>query len=292
MSVALEPAEPRERAAVEERPATALDRPGAPQSLFRKGLRGLVHYLAYHFVLSRSWTQTSRAAGFRLTVPPTVFHPGLFLTSETFAGFIDALHFSGMTVAEVGTGSGILALAAARAGAAKVIAVDINPNAAAAAPANALANGFQGRVFGVCGELLSPLAPEPLFDVILSSPPSYAGRPRDLADAAWFAGEENSGLTDLFDQARARLKPDGRFYLLLTSDSDLDFFGERIARSGFRAKLAMERSIFIESFLIFELTLQREPAPEHPGAGEAADQKPKPMPKPGAMPTLTPGPQP
>jgi release factor glutamine methyltransferase len=254
MSVASQPAEARGNGA-DTRPATALDRRAASQSPFRNALRGLVHYLAYHFVLTRSWTQTSRAAGFRLTVPPTVFHPGLFLTSETFAGFIDSLDLSGKTVAEVGTGTGILALAAARAGASAVIAADLNPNAALAAARNATANGFQGRVFGLCCTLLSPLAPMPLFDVILSSPPSYAGKPRDLEDAAWFAGAENAGVSELFDQAKARLKPGGRFYLLVTSDSDLDFYGERIARAGFRAKLALERSIIIESFLIYELTL-------------------------------------
>ncbi|MFZ1110345.1 MAG: 50S ribosomal protein L11 methyltransferase [Rhodomicrobium sp.] len=234
---------------------TALDRRAKPRGLFRRTLRGVMHFLSYHFVLSRSRTQTSKAAGFRLSVPPTVFHPGWFISSETFAKFIDGLDLSGKTVAEIGTGSGILALAAARAGADTVIAADINPNAAICAAENAKANGFQGRVLGLCCDLLSALAPGPLFDVILSSPPKHPGRPRDLADAGWCAGVENKGLAGLFDQAKARLKPGGRFYLMISSDSDLDFYGALIARAGFRAKLALERSIYIESFLLYELTL-------------------------------------
>jgi SAM-dependent methyltransferase len=124
----------------------------------------------------------TRAAGFRLIVPPTVFHPRWFLTSEFFASFIAELDLSGKRVADIGTGSGILALTAARAGAASVVAIDVNPNAARAAVENAQQNGLSDIVSGVCSNLLTALAPEPLFDVILSSPPSFAGEPRDLAD--------------------------------------------------------------------------------------------------------------
>src|SRR4051812_10467399 len=102
----------------------------APQSLARQLLRSTIHLLSYHFILKRRSTRMARAAGFRLVVHPTVFHPRFFLTSEFFADFIGRLDLSGKRVIDVGTGSGILALAAARAGAASVVAVDINPNAA------------------------------------------------------------------------------------------------------------------------------------------------------------------
>jgi release factor glutamine methyltransferase len=75
----------------------------------------------------------------------------------------------------VGTGSGILALAAARAGAASVVALDINPTAAKVAAENAHANGLGKPIRAVGSNLLSALTPRPLFDVILSSPPSFAG---------------------------------------------------------------------------------------------------------------------
>src|SRR3712207_7928279 len=44
-------------------------------TLFRSWLRGAIHFLAYHFILTRRGTRTARAGGFRLLVPPTVFHP-------------------------------------------------------------------------------------------------------------------------------------------------------------------------------------------------------------------------
>jgi release factor glutamine methyltransferase len=222
-------------------------------SLPRRFLRYAVHRLSYHFIFDRRRTRTARAAGFRLVVRPTVFHPWWFITSGFFAGFVDTLDLTGKRVADVGTGTGILALAAARAGAATVVAIDINPNAALCAAENACANGLSERVIAVSSNLLSALAPRPLFDVILSSPPSFPGEPLDLSDRAWHAGPEYRDIVQLFEQARARLAPDGRFYVLLSSDSDLRLLGTLSERAGFTSRLAAERSILFESFLLYEL---------------------------------------
>jgi methylase of polypeptide subunit release factors len=216
-------------------------------------LRGTIHLLSYHFILKRRSTRTARAAGFRLLVRPTVFHPRFFLTSEFFAGFIGRLDLAGKRVVDVGTGSGILALAAARAGATTVVAVDINPNAARTASDNAKANGLGESVTAVCSNLLSALAPKPYFDVIISNPPSFPGEPLDLADRAWHAGPGYRDIAALFDQARERLTPGGRFYVLLSSDSDLKCLGALMERARFRSRLIAERSIYVESFVLYEL---------------------------------------
>jgi methylase of polypeptide subunit release factors len=209
--------------------------------------------LSYHLILSRQSTQVTRAAGFRLTVRPTVFHPRYFISSECFAEFIDGLDLRGKRVIDVGTGSGILAFAAARAGADFVVAADINPNAALTAADNARANGFPA-VKAVCSNLLAAFAARPLFDVILSSPPKHAGEPRDLADRGWHAGPAYRDIAALFKQAQERLRPGGRIYVMVSSDSDLDLFGRLIDQAGLRARPALERSILIESFIIYELT--------------------------------------
>lgn len=231
----------------------ALDRRSAPHGPFRRLLRAIIHFLSYHLILSRQSTQVTRAAGFRLTVRPTVFHPRYFISSECFAEFIDGLDLRGKRVTDVGTGSGILALAAARAGADFVVAADINPNAALTAADNARANGFPA-VKAVCSNLLAAFAARPLFDVILSSPPKHAGEPRDLADRGWHAGPAYRDIAALFEQAQERLRPGGRIYVMVSSDSDLDLFGRLIDQAGLRARPAVERSILIESFIIYELT--------------------------------------
>src|SRR6516165_8592242 len=223
-----------------------LDRQTIPQGRWRRRLRKAIHFFSYHLILKRRTTRVTRAAGFRLMVAPTVFHPRWFITSEFFASFIGRLDLSGKRVADVGTGSGILALAAARAGAERVTAVDVNPNAALTAAENARANGHGERFVAVCSNLLSALAPGELFDVIITSPPSFPGEPRDLADRAWHAGPGYRDIALLFDQARERLAPGGRVYVLLSSDSDLDLFSTLIARARFRARLAAERRFLVE----------------------------------------------
>src|SRR3954470_21327022 len=221
----------------------------------RKLLRGAIHFLSYHLIYDQRRTRTTRAAGFVLVVRPTVFHPRWFLTSEFFAGFLGQLDLSGQRVVDVGTGSGILALAAARAGAASVLALDINPNAAHSAAENARSHGFVDRFSAVCSNLLSAIAPRPTFDLVLSSPPSFAGEPLDLADRAWHAGPHYRDIAALFEQARERLRPGGRMLLLLSSDSDLDLMRSLAAGEGFGWHLVATRSIGIESFLLYELRL-------------------------------------
>jgi release factor glutamine methyltransferase len=97
------------------------------------------------------------------------------------------------------------------------------------------------------------LAPSALFDVIITSPPSFPGEPRDLADRAWHAGPNYRDIALLFDQARERLAPGGRVYILLSSDSDLDLMGTLMTRARFRARRAAERSLLVESFIIYSL---------------------------------------
>jgi Putative esterase len=73
------------------------------------------------------------------------------------------------------------------------------------------------------------------------------------ADRAWHAGPNSRDIAPFFDQARERLAPGGRVYILVSSDSDLNLFSALIARARFQARLVAERSIFIESLIIYEL---------------------------------------
>ena len=212
-----------------------------------------------------------RAAGFRLAIYPSVFHPKLFLTSEFFARFLSTIDLEGKHVADVGTGTGILALAAARAGA-KAVALDINPMAVNAAADNARANGLGNQVIAVRSDLMSALAPDPQFDVIISNPPFFSGEPHDIADRAWVAGPRYWDIASLFEQARQRLKPSGTMYILLSSDSDLHFFGQLIAKAGFRARIATAFSILVKSMIIYELTPMELGGATSSNAVSAADK--------------------
>jgi release factor glutamine methyltransferase len=193
-------------------------------------------------------------AGLNLLVLPTVFHPKIFLTSAFFAEFLQSLELSGKRVADIGTGSGILALSVAKAGAKSILALDINPAAVKAANLNAAENGF-AQVKATQSDLFSAVPESCKFDVIISSPPSFSGEPRDDADRAWHAGPGYRDIIPLFDQAARRLEPDGKMYLLLSSDTNLALMQNLIHSAGFVARKVAQRSIWIEAFHLYELSL-------------------------------------
>jgi len=211
----------------------------------------------YHAVIKpgRRKTTETRAARFALTVPPTVFHPKWFLSSEILAKEVGRRDLRGLRVCDVGTGSGILALAAARAGAAFVVALDVNPNAAHAAAHNARANGYGDRVSAVCGDLLAAVSTEARFDLVLANPPFFAGEPRDLADRAWHAGPGYRDIVALFPQIRERLAPKGCALVVLSSDADLAILHELVDTAGLARRVLVDRKLVFESMLVYELTL-------------------------------------
>src|SRR5207244_12550911 len=100
---------------------------------------------------------------------------------------------------------------------------------------------------------MSAIAPRPLVDVILSSPPKHAGEPKNLADRGWHAGPAYRDVIALFDQARARLKPDGRIYVMVSSDTDLDLFSSLIDRAGFIARKVREASLGVGALILCDL---------------------------------------
>jgi release factor glutamine methyltransferase len=220
-----------------------------PRLLFRK----FVHWASYRFILSSPRTRNVRIADLRLTVPPTVFHPGIFLTSRMFAKYVRCADFRCKTVAEVGTGSGVLALSAALAGASAVLALDINPAAVAAAANNAEANGLSDTVETRLSNLFDAVDKNARFDVIISSPPSFAGEPRDMADRAWHAGPGYRDLQPLLAEAYAHLNDDGEMILLLSSDSNLALIEHLAKEAGFDWKVIARKSIGVEAFFLFHL---------------------------------------
>jgi methylase of polypeptide subunit release factors len=243
--------------AFESTPLAAGAQPSQPQpdpeGLVHRIAKSIVHFFTYRFVLRRKQAAEAFACGFRFVVPPTVFHPSVFKTGPYFAEFIGNLNLDGLAVADIGTGSGILALAAARAGAKSVLALDINPHAAKAAHDNADINGLRDRITAICGNLMAPLDMRPMFDVIVSNPPYFAGEPRDLADRAWHSGPAHRDIIAMFEQARERLKPGGRMYVLFSTRADLDFLRTLMKAAGFRSRPVSERSILIDTFVIYEL---------------------------------------
>jgi len=212
-----------------------------------------LHLIGYYVLLRRPGTRLIHIAGFRLTIRPTVYDPRFYRAPAFFAEFIGGLNLSGKVVADLFTGSGIQALAAGRAGAARVFAIDVNPIAAVTAAENARNNGLADQVVVLASDLLSAIAAEPRFDVILANPPFCEGEAWDVADRAWQAGPAYRDIISLFDQAYRRLTPNGVMYMVNSSYADLTLLEELITQAGFRVKVASRREVFMETMIIYEL---------------------------------------
>jgi 16S rRNA (guanine1207-N2)-methyltransferase len=122
-------------------------------------------------------------------------------------------------------------VAAARAPQAHVVLVDINPRAVALAEEN-IARNAAPNAEARCGDGCAPVAGE-RFDVILYNPPIRAGRQVVLR---------------LLREARARLTPGGRLYLVARTNQGALTLG-RLAGEIFAGVTEIERG---SGFRVFE----------------------------------------
>lgn len=116
----------------------------------------------------------------------------------------------GMTVLDLGTGSGILAIAAAKLGASPVLALDINPAVVVIARSNVEANGVAGVVtveqgtlpLGAKGKIFDLVAVNITADVIEELFHSIAGclEPRGILIASGFTEERLEEVIERLDQ--------------------------------------------------------------------------------------------
>lgn len=112
--------------------------------------------LGEHFVVRPGWIECPLEAGDREIVidPGLAFGTGTHETTGMCMALVEKYVRPGMTVIDIGTGSGILAIAAAHMGASRVLASDLDPVAARVAAENARDNGFGEAIETRCGDLL------------------------------------------------------------------------------------------------------------------------------------------
>jgi release factor glutamine methyltransferase len=134
-------------------------------------------------------------------------------------------------VLDIGTGSGCIAVAIAfRVRSAQVTAIDISPDALTVAQRNAKKHGVADRITFLQGDLFAPLAPDAVFDAIVSNPPyvsqsEWAMLPPHIRDQeprlALDGGPDGFAIYDRLIPASApHLKPGGHLLLEIGATQD------------------------------------------------------------------------
>jgi len=172
----------------------------------------------------------------------------------------------GLTVLDVGCGSGLLSLVALRAGA-TVVAIDVNPEAVRATAANARANDLV--VEAVQSDLFDSLEGR-RFDLVVVNPPYFAKDPVDDAERAWFAGADLgyferffSGLGDhLVDTPHP-----GRALMVLSEGCDMGIITAAAERHGFRMAVTARRRVWLGVQVVW--TIDRQSSVSRSGAAPA-----------------------
>ncbi len=193
------------------------------------------------------------AAGLRLSVPPGVFHPGIYFSSPIFISFLQSIDFQDKKVLDIGTGTGLLALFAAKKGA-KVTALDLNPLAVETAVRNAKINDLPIAVLK--SDLFDAIPPQS-FDFILINPPYYPRRPQNFSEHAFFAGENLEYFEKLFAQLPVYLVWQGPnnptntcIWMILSEDCNFLKMKEIAAKHGFHLQVVFEKKKWGERFFV------------------------------------------
>jgi release factor glutamine methyltransferase len=175
----------------------------------------------------------------RATVgPPT---PYTLLLAES----IPAL--PGASVAEIGTGSGILAIVAALQGAARVRVVDTNPAAIEAAVANAGLNGVADRIEPLAvGASIIPLPEGETVDLVISNPAQLPLPAAAEAHNPYYAGPDGRRMIDaVIAAAPGCLAPGGRLLMVLNSVTDFPASLAAMRSAGLEPRVVGERSLVL-----------------------------------------------
>ena len=194
--------------------------------------------------------RTYAYAGLRVTVPPGVFHPGLFFSTPIFIDFLEKnANLDGKRVLDVGTGSGMLALYAARKGA-QATAVDINPLAVVTARQNAQSNQVSLEILE--SDLFKNLPKAPPFDFLLVNPPYFEAHPKNNAEQAFFAGENLEYFTRFFAQVKAHIHPRTKTWMILSNDCNMVKINEIATSNGFNSQVVARKEKWGKGLIVVE----------------------------------------
>jgi release factor glutamine methyltransferase len=195
-----------------------------------------------HINQTRRW----RYQNLVLTIPPGVFHPGIYFSTPIFLDWLGNLDFANQSVLDVGTGSGALGLFLAQRGA-RVTAVDINPKSVQTTRTNASA--LQLTVDVHESDLFKAL-PEQQFDIVVVNPPYYEKSPESLAEHAFYAGVQLEYFSRFFNEIPSFTHQNTKIWMILSEDCNWNGICSKAVN--FTPKIVFERFHWGERLFVAE----------------------------------------
>lgn len=196
-----------------------------------------------------SKTRLYRYKDLRLEIPPEVFHPGFFFSTQMLLQYITKLPLHKKEFIELGCGSGLIAMVAAEKGA-TVTATDINPVAVEFVKKNCLRNNLKLEIFQ--SDLFDDI-PVKQYDIIAINPPYYKKDPVTLRDHAWFCGEHGEYFSRLFESIHRYIHPQTEILMVLFDGCDMEMINGFAATNKFRLTCVQSKQNMLEKNFIYKI---------------------------------------
>ncbi len=187
--------------------------------------------------------------GIRLEIPPEVFHPGFFTSTQFLFQYIRKLELKNKNFLELGAGNGLISIYATK-HKAKVTATDINPVAIEYLQGNSQANKVQLSI--IHSDLFDKIQKQ-LFDVIAINPPYYKNDPQTLLDYAWYCGENGEFFCRLFAQLSDFVNQNSDVTMVLCDGCDIEMIEREAIRNKFMMKCVETKQTLIEKNFIYKI---------------------------------------
>lgn len=185
----------------------------------------------------------------KLQIPPEVFHPGFFTSTQFLLQHIKKLSVRGKNFLELGAGNGLIAMYAAK-HRAKVTASDINPVAVEYLKVNTLENNVRLNI--ILSDLFENI-PKHEFDIIAINPPYYKKEPRSLIEQAWYCGEQGEFFFDLFNQLPRYVHRNSEVIMVLCDGCDIKMIEEAAGQNGFKMNCVETKKSLLEKNFIYKI---------------------------------------
>ncbi len=196
-----------------------------------------------------SRTRTYRFGDISLEIPPEVFHPGFFYSTQFLLRHISTISLQCQRFLELGAGSGLISIYAAKNGA-RVTATDINPIAIEYLEKNAVHNDVNLTILH--SDLFMHI-PKQVYDIIAINPPYYKKTPIHARDFAWYCGEKGEYFESLFSDLGRYITSQSQVFMTLFEGCDFGMIASIAAKMHFKLVCIQTQKNLLEKNFIYKI---------------------------------------